>query len=58
MNSVLDMPEWMDSPCRMLATPCNNTLYGCNNWGLATANAHILKPKAPELDAPEKYLTH
>jgi len=38
----------------MLATPINNTLYGCKNWSLAQANAHRIQPDVPEQDVPEE----
>ena len=42
----------------MLATPINNTLYGCKNWRLAIANTHGIQPDAPERDAPEGFSQH
>jgi len=35
-------------------SPLDNTLYGCTNWRLATANAHRLQPDTPERKAPEQ----
>jgi len=37
----------------MLATPINNTLYGCKNGRLAEANGQTIEPDAPEPDASE-----
>jgi len=54
MDSLSGAPEWMDSSCEMLATPINNTLYGCKNSRLAKANTHRIQPDTPERDAPEE----
>ena len=58
MDSLSGAPEWIDSQCQMLATPINNTLYGCNNWRLPKANVHRIQPDAPEPDTPEENLLH
>ena len=35
-------------------SPINNTLYGCKNWWLATANPHRIQPDSPKRDAPKR----
>jgi len=58
VDSFSGPPEWMDSSWQMLATPINNTLYGCTNWRLAKANTNGIEPDTPEPDALEENAQH